>query len=120
MFGICKKIGKYKFHHVHKDHSIISGQLSQQDIIREMDAGKLIITPLEKTEGNFYNIKGASFDISPSCLIMSVKRGRFLRIYSNINIFTYYYFHKSSLIVFIIINPIAITIQISAKLNIGK
>lgn len=85
MFGICKKIGKYKFHHIHKDHSIISGQLSQQDIIREMDAGKLIITPLEKTEGNFYNIKGASFDISPSCLIMSVKRGRFLRIYSNIS-----------------------------------
>lgn len=85
MFDICKNICNFEFHHIHKDHSVASGQLSQQDIIREMNAGKLIITPLAKTDGNFHNIKGASFDISPSCLIMSVKRGRFLKIYSDIS-----------------------------------
>lgn len=62
-----------------------SGQLSQQDIIREMKNEKLVITPLRKENDIYHNIKSASFDISPSCLIMSVNRGRFLKIYSSIS-----------------------------------
>lgn len=56
------------------------GQLSREDIIAEMKAGNLIIAPAANP-----NIKAASFDISPSCLIMSARTGNFMRIYSNIS-----------------------------------
>lgn len=59
------------------------GHLSSTDIIEELDCGNLVITPLEKINGQYCNIKPASFDISPSCLIMSAKRGKFLKIYSS-------------------------------------
>lgn len=57
-----------------------NGQLSRKDIDREIKAKNLIITPLESTK-----IKAASFDISPSCLVMSVRSGSFMRIHSNIS-----------------------------------
>lgn len=57
------------------------GQLSREDIIRELEAEKLIVEPHDKEDTK---IKAASIDISPSCLIMSVKRGSFMRIYSSI------------------------------------
>lgn len=59
-----------------------NGQLSREDIIRELKAGTLIIEPGTDLVENNHNIKTASFDISPSCVIMSVKRGSFMRIYS--------------------------------------
>ncbi len=62
-----------------------SGQLSHDDIIRELESGNLIIKPLRKENGDYQDIKSASFDISPSCLIMSVKQGRFVRIYSSMS-----------------------------------
>lgn len=63
------------------------GQLSNADIIYELKKQNVIITPLYSKTGDHSQgkIKGASFDISPSCLIMSVKRGRFVRIYSDIS-----------------------------------
>lgn len=57
-----------------------TGQLSREDIIKEMRIGSLIIVP-----ATHQNIKAASFDISPSCLIMSARTGNFMRIYSNIS-----------------------------------
>lgn len=57
-----------------------SGQLNRKDIFRELNTRKLIITPYDKKR-----IKPASFDISPSCLVMSVKTGSFMRVYSNIS-----------------------------------
>ncbi len=66
------------------------GQLSKEDIIRELNVDKAIVDRLiiEPREGSWEDdsrIKEASFDISPSCLIMSVKRGNFLRIYSKVS-----------------------------------
>lgn len=61
------------------------GQLSHDDILKELKKGTLIIEPLYKDNNDYTNIKSASFDISPSCLIMSVKRGRFVKIYSSIS-----------------------------------
>lgn len=58
------------------------GQLSREDIITELESGKLVISPRAEHAKDEPNIKTASFDISPSCLIMSVKRGSFMRIYS--------------------------------------
>ena len=57
-----------------------TGQLSREDIIREIRTKKLIIAPAANS-----NIKAASFDISPSCLIMSARTGNFMRIYSNVS-----------------------------------
>lgn len=62
-----------------------TGQLSREDIIKEMKAGSLIIAPTADPIDANPNIKAASFDISPSCLIMSIKTGNFMRIYSNIS-----------------------------------
>ncbi len=61
------------------------GQLSREDIIKEIKAGDLIIAPATNPVEANPNIKAASFDISPSCLIMSVKTGNFMRIYSNVS-----------------------------------
>lgn len=61
------------------------GQLSREDIIRELDNQKLIIEPRNKSAEKEPQIKTASFDISPSCLIMSVKTGSFMRIHSSIS-----------------------------------
>lgn len=61
------------------------GQLSREDLIRELGSDNLIIEPRDKNAANEPKIKTASFDISPSCLIMSVKRGSFMRIYSSIS-----------------------------------
>lgn len=60
------------------------GQLSGEDIIREIGAEKLIVEPHAQEIKNDAKIKAASIDISPSCIIMSVKRGSFMRIYSSI------------------------------------
>lgn len=61
-----------------------AGVLSFKDIQREIKNQNLKIYPLafkdEKLTGNI-QIKSASIDITPSCLIMSVRTGRFLRIY---------------------------------------
>jgi len=62
-----------------------TGQLSRVDIIKEMNAGNLIIAPAANPVSANPNIKAASFDVSPSCLIMSVKTGNFMRIYSNVS-----------------------------------
>lgn len=56
------------------------GSLSREDIIREIKAKRLVIQP-----SNDSKIKAASFDISPSCLVMSVRSGSFMRIHSNIS-----------------------------------
>lgn len=61
------------------------GQLSREDIIRELNAKSLIIAPRRDKENENHNIKAASVDISPSCLIMSVRTGHFMRIYSCIS-----------------------------------
>lgn len=61
------------------------GQLSKEDIIRELNTGTLTIEPRTTWREKSSNIKTASFDISPSCLIMSVKTGNFMRIYSNVS-----------------------------------
>ena len=61
------------------------GQLSREDIIRELNDNALIIEPREKDASKESKIKAASFDISPSFLIMSVKTGSFMRIYSSIS-----------------------------------
>lgn len=61
------------------------GQLSREDILRELDANELVIKPLLENPRDDQNIKTASFDISPSCLIMSVKRGSFMRIHSSMS-----------------------------------
>lgn len=61
------------------------GQLSRVDLINELNKGKLIIEPRNKCAEKEPKIKAASFDISPSCLIMSVKRGSFMRIYSSVS-----------------------------------
>jgi len=57
-----------------------TGQLSMEDIVEEMKTGALIIAPSADS-----NIKAASFDISPSCLIMSARTGNFMRIYSTVS-----------------------------------
>lgn len=57
-----------------------SGQLSKKDIIREQDAHTLVIEPRDDAK-----VKAASFDISPSCLVMSVRSGSFMRIHSSIS-----------------------------------
>lgn len=56
------------------------GQLSREDIIREQDTSNLVIEPRDDSK-----VKAASFDISPSCLVMSVKSGSFMRIHSSIS-----------------------------------
>lgn len=56
------------------------GQLSKEDIIREQDTHKLVIEPRDDSKVN-----AASFDISPSCLVMSVRSGSFMRIHSSIS-----------------------------------
>lgn len=56
------------------------GQLSREDIYQELKTHKLVIEPCDEKR-----IKPASFDISPSCLVMSVKTGSFMRVYSNIS-----------------------------------
>lgn len=61
------------------------GQLSRADLINELNKGKLIIEPRNECAEKEPKIKTASFDISPSCLIMSVKRGSFMKIYSNVS-----------------------------------
>lgn len=61
------------------------GQLSRDDIIREINAGNLVVEPQNGRPEDNPNIKAASFDITPSCLIMSVKTGSFMRIYSTIS-----------------------------------
>lgn len=61
------------------------GQLSREDIIRELEKHTLVISPRMDPAKDDPNIKTASFDISPSCLIMSVKRGSFMRIYSRMS-----------------------------------
>ena len=61
------------------------GQLSQEDILRELKAETLIVTPGTNSVKANCNIKAASLDITPSCLIMSVKTGSFMRIYSRIS-----------------------------------
>lgn len=61
------------------------GQLSREDMTREIIAKKLVIKPQSQDITNDPKIKAASVDISPSCLIMSVKRGSFMRIYSSIS-----------------------------------
>lgn len=62
-----------------------SGQLGREDLINELDSGELIIKPIKSNVKDETKIKSASFDISPSCLIMSVKKGSFMRIYSRIS-----------------------------------
>lgn len=62
-----------------------SGQLSRDDLIEELESGELIIKPIKPNVKDETKIKSASFDISPSCLIMSVKKGSFMRIYSRIS-----------------------------------
>lgn len=61
------------------------GQLSREDIIKELKDKKLMIEPRIGDPKDDLNIKTASFDISPSCLIMSVNRGSFMRIYSRMS-----------------------------------
>lgn len=61
------------------------GQLSREDIVRELNVGTLVIAPRTDGAAKDHNIKAASLDISPSCLIMSVKTGNFMRIYSSIS-----------------------------------
>ena len=61
------------------------GQLSREDIIEELEAEDLVIEPRMQDPREDHKIKTASFDISPSCLIMSVKRGSFMRIYSRMS-----------------------------------
>ena len=86
--------GKGDFTHMNKMFSVFQrgknmgqkyGQLSREDIIKELKDGKLVIEPRLDDPEDDTNIKTASFDISPSCLIMSVKRGSFMRIYSRIS-----------------------------------
>lgn len=60
------------------------GQLAWEDIIKEIRGGNLVIASNVDPEKN-RNIKAASFDISPSCLIMSATTGNFMRIYSNVS-----------------------------------
>lgn len=62
-----------------------SGQLSMEDLVKELESGNLIIAPRKPDAKDELKIKAASFDISPSCLIMSVKKGSFMRIYSRIS-----------------------------------
>lgn len=61
------------------------GQLSRADMIRELNAETMVIQPLAQPVKDSHNIKAASFDISPSCLIMSARTGNFMRIYSSIS-----------------------------------
>lgn len=70
---------------LYRNKNEYNGQLSKADIIREIKNKTLIIQPLIEKDGDYPNIKSASFDISPSCLIMSVKQGRFVRIYSSMS-----------------------------------
>lgn len=55
------------------------GQLSNDDIMREYRRGSLVIEPNPKDNGN---LNAASLDITPSCVIMSVRKGRLEKIYS--------------------------------------
>ena len=50
------------------------GQLSQKDILEEIRNGNLVIAPNVDATSKKSNIKGASFDISPSCLLCLLKR----------------------------------------------
>lgn len=61
------------------------GQLSREDIVREINANNLIIEPHINPKYKESSIKAASLDITPSCLIMSVKTGKFMKIYSSIS-----------------------------------
>ena len=62
-----------------------AGQLSREDIIREMKANNLVIEPHINPNDKDSSIKAASLDITPSCLIMSVKTGKFMKIYTSIS-----------------------------------
>ena len=60
------------------------GILSNEDIKREIAEKHLYIYPkpyIENSMTGDVQIKPASIDITPSCLIMSVRTGRFLKIY---------------------------------------
>lgn len=66
----------------------LSGVLSNVDVKREIDNNNLKIYPMPYSNSEAaekVQIKAASIDITPSCLIMSVRTGRLLKIYSKKN-----------------------------------
>lgn len=68
------------------------GVLSNADLKREITGGSVGIFPFPYEKNGDLNgkiqIKSASLDITPSCLIMSVKTGRLLKIYEEQNALT--------------------------------